>query len=422
MTDLSTPNLDSPAIARRGPHRGGDAQRPIVIAHRGASGYRPEHTLEAYRLAIRQGADFVEPDLVATRDGVLVARHDNELSTTTDVAAHPEFAARRATKTVDGTPVTGWFSEDFTLAEIRTLRCRERLPGLRPGNTRFDGLYPIPTFAEVLQLARRESGGGRHVGVYPETKHPTYFAREGRRLDGGQVAVSLGAALVATLVAEGFTDPARVFIQSFEIENLIELRTRLMPAAGIALPLVQLLGTLDAAAPYDIGHNARAGADLAAVYGGLVAQVDGGLDADTRCAALAGAGALRWMRSTYAAGIGPWKGDLLRGAAPSCAAGIDGEGASNGNGNGGSGPSDRLVAAQPMLGHALRAGLLVHPYTLRAEPAFLVRDPSGATLSVVDEAVQLFSLGVQGIFIDQPDLGVAAREQFLRPPRLPGDA
>jgi len=376
----------------------------IVIAHRGASGYRPEHTLEAYRLAIRQGADFIEPDLVATSDGVLVARHDNEISTTTDVAAHPAFASRRTTKVIDGTPITGWFTEDFTLAEIKTLRARERLPALRPDNTRFDGLYPIPTFAEVLQLAQRESRDGRMVGVYPETKHPTYFARDGRRLDGNPIATSLGAQLVATLVAEGFTDPRRVFIQSFEVENLIELKTRLMPAAGIELPLVQLYGDLDADTPYDIAYNVLAGADLASVYGGLAAQVEGGLDADTRYAALASASVLRWMQANYAAGIGPWKGNLLPRVAPERRpeTGADGgEAASN------------LAPVHPMLAHALQAGLLVHPYTLRAEPGLLTRSPAGITQSVVDEAVQLYRLGVQGFFIDQPDLGVAAREIFL---------
>ncbi|MGH8078229.1 MAG: glycerophosphodiester phosphodiesterase family protein, partial [Lysobacter sp.] len=148
----------------------------IVIAHRGASGYRPEHTLEAYRLAIRQGADFIEPDLVITKDGVLVARHENEISDTTDVAAHAEFAHLRTTKTIDGDVITGWFTEDFTLAELKTLRAKERIPAVRPDNTRFDGMYSIPTFAEVVQLAKRESRCGRVVGVDPETKHPTWFA------------------------------------------------------------------------------------------------------------------------------------------------------------------------------------------------------------------------------------------------------
>ncbi|MFN3515568.1 MAG: glycerophosphodiester phosphodiesterase family protein [Novosphingobium sp.] len=152
----------------------------IVIAHRGASGERPEHTLAAYERAIDQGADYVEPDLVATRDGVLVARHENEISGTTDVASRPEFAHRKATRTIDGEQVTGWFVEDFTLAELRTLRARERLPEVRRANTRFDGLYPVPTLAEVIALVRaKEAETGRRIGLYPELKHPAYLATRG---------------------------------------------------------------------------------------------------------------------------------------------------------------------------------------------------------------------------------------------------
>src|SRR5512143_2616682 len=149
--------------------------RPVVIAHRGASGERPEHTLESYRLAIEQGADFVEPDLVSTRDGVLVCRHENEISGTTDVARRPEFASRRATRTIDGAAVTGWFTEDFTLAELKSLRARERLPELR--GTAFDGRLEVPTLEEVLHLVDAANAGRREhpVGVYPETKHPSYF-------------------------------------------------------------------------------------------------------------------------------------------------------------------------------------------------------------------------------------------------------
>src|SRR5262245_7308515 len=150
------------------------ARRPIVIGHRGASGERPEHTMASYRLAIAQGADFIEPDLVMTRDGVLVCRHENEISATTDVGARPEFAARRTTKSVDGAAVSGWWAEDFTLAELKTLRCRERLPQLRPANTAFDGQEAIPTFAEALALAQ-EAG----VGIYPELKHPTFLREQG---------------------------------------------------------------------------------------------------------------------------------------------------------------------------------------------------------------------------------------------------
>ena len=147
---------------------------PIVIAHRGASGYRPEHTLASYELAIEQGADFIEPDVVSTKDGVLVARHENEIGGTTDVAAHPEFADRRTTKVIDGVALTGWFTEDFTLDELRTLRARERLPEVRPGSAAFDGRFGIPTLQEIADLARREGERrGRTIGLYPETKHPT---------------------------------------------------------------------------------------------------------------------------------------------------------------------------------------------------------------------------------------------------------
>ncbi len=186
---------------------------PIVIAHRGASGSRPEHTLAAYELAIEQGADFIEPDLVLTKDDVFVARHENEISGTTDVAAHPEFAARRATKAIDGQQVTGWFTEDFTLAELRTLRAKERLPQLRPGNTRYDGQQPIPTLAEVIALAKRSTAQtGRTIGIYPETKHPTYFASIGHPME---------VHLVAELRAAGWDSAkAPVFIQSFEVNNL----------------------------------------------------------------------------------------------------------------------------------------------------------------------------------------------------------
>ena len=162
-----------------------ESQRhPIVIAHRGASGYRPEHTLASYELAIEQGADFIEPDLVSTKDGVLVARHENEIGGTTDVAAHPEFADRRTTKVVDGVALTGWFTEDFTLDELRTLRARERLPEVRPGSAAFDGQFGIPTLQEIADLALRESERrGRTIGLYPETKHPTYFRSIGLPLE-----------------------------------------------------------------------------------------------------------------------------------------------------------------------------------------------------------------------------------------------
>jgi glycerophosphoryl diester phosphodiesterase len=378
----------------------------IVIGHRGASGYRPEHTLESYRLAIRMGADFIEPDLVATKDGVLIARHENEISGTTDVAAHPEFADRKTTKVIDGNTLTGWFTEDFTLAEIKTLRAKERIPTIRPRNARFDGQFQIPTFAEVIQLAKRESRNGRVVGVYPETKHPTYFASEGHRLDGTPIRMSLGGKLIETLVAQGLTDPKRVFIQSFEFENLIELKTRIMPAAGVNFPLVQLYDDINEAKPYDIVYNVAKGANLGTVYGGLVGVAQGGIDADTTYNAFVTQPALNWMKANYASGIGPWKFNLLPRTALTTKIDANGDGkAELGTRNTGE--------VHPLLSRALKAGLLVHPYTLRAEEPYLTQTANGISQTALAEAVQLYGLGVNGFFIDQPDVGVAAREIFL---------
>jgi glycerophosphoryl diester phosphodiesterase len=196
---------------------------PIVIGHRGASGYRPEPTLASYRLAADLGADFIEPDLVSTSDGVLVARHENEISGTTDVAEHPEYAERQTTKTIDGQEITGWFTEDFTLAELKTLRAVERIPELRPDNTAFDGTEAIPTLQEIIDLAREEG-----VGIYPETKHPSYF---------DSVGLSLEEPLIETLAANDYDDRNDpMFIQSFETANLRELN------GMTRLRLVQLIG------------------------------------------------------------------------------------------------------------------------------------------------------------------------------------
>ena len=201
---------------------------PLLIAHRGASGERPEHTLAAYERAIDQGADFIEPDLVLTKDGVLVARHENEIGGPTDVADHPEFADRKTTKVIDGVEMAGWFTEDFTLAELRTLRARERLPDLRPANKRFDTLYQIPTFEEILKLVRaKEAESGRRIGLYPETKHPSYFAG---------IGLAHQAPLLDLLNRYGYmTEADPVFIQSFEVGNLKALR------AATRLRLIQLV-------------------------------------------------------------------------------------------------------------------------------------------------------------------------------------
>lgn len=215
--------------------------RPWVIAHRGASALRPEHTLAAYALAIEHGADAIEPDLVMTRDGVLVARHENALSDSTDVAARPEFAARRTRKQVDGIWVEDWFTEDFTLAELKTLRAVERLPALR--STDWDGRFEVPTFDEVIALVAAESAKrGRDIGLVPETKHPTYFAGLG---------LAMEPPLLDALAGHDYTRRAPVVIQSFETANLRALRAKL-PSGG-NVRLLQLIGAPDAA-PFDTVH------------------------------------------------------------------------------------------------------------------------------------------------------------------------
>jgi glycerophosphoryl diester phosphodiesterase len=329
-------------------------ERPLVIAHRGASGYRPEHTLAAYALGARLGADYVEPDLVVTRDGVLVARHENEISGTTDVASHPEFAARRTTRTIDGVPITGWFTEDFTLAELRTLRARERIPALRPRNTAYDGRYRIPTFQEVIDLTRRLSRRlHRRIGIYPETKHPTYFR---------SIGLPLERRLIAALRRNGLDRRrSRVFVQSFEVSNLKALNRR------IRVPLVQLLGT-PATAPFDLAAGG----------------------ASSTYADLASPGALRAI-GRYADGVGPSKDYIVPLAA-----------------SGASLPPTRFVR------DAHRAGLVVHPYTFRRENAFLPlelrrgADPT-AYGDLRAELRQFFELGVDGVFADQPEVAVRAR-------------
>jgi len=201
---------------------------PVIIGHRGASGERPEHTRSAYLLAIQEGADFIEPDLCLTKDGHMVVRHENEIGGTTNIAAHPEFAARKTAKTIDGERIEGWFTEDFTLAELKTLRARERLPQVRPASAAFDGTDPILTFEEVVEIARAETKRtGRTIGVYPEMKHPSYFAGVGLAFEGRMAAALKAAGLDA--------HDAPVFVQCFEVAPLKTIRplTR--------APLVQLM-------------------------------------------------------------------------------------------------------------------------------------------------------------------------------------
>ena len=350
----STPVIDKPAVAH-GPKK--PTRAITVFAHRGASGYRPEHTLAAYELAIRQGADVIEPDLVSTKDGVLVARHENEISGTTDVSSRPEFADRRTTKVIDGKDVTGWFTEDFTLAELKTLRAVERLPQVRPGNTVYDGKFQVPTFDEVIALARRESRGPRTIAVAPETKHPTYFR---------SIGLDLSKPLVRSLRKVGWDRRnAPVVIQSFETSNLKEL------ARWTRVPLLQL--TSGSGAPYD-----------------LVAQ-----GSTTTYADLLTPEGLRGV-ARYARWIGPEKNQVI----PRDAGGAH-------------------TTPTSLVRDAHRAGLKVTVYTIRNENQFLPTDlrigtDTNAPGDVATELRRYFEAGVDGVFADYPDAAVTARAAWLK--------
>mgnify|MGYP002778361801 FL=1 len=333
-------------------------RRPVVIAHRGASGDRPEHTLSAYRLAVEQGADYIEPDLVVTRDGVLVCRHETEISATTDVAARPEFASRRTLKTVDGQPVEGWFAEDFTLAELKTLRCRERIPQLRPANTAFDGEDPIPTLQELLDLAR-----GARVGVYCELKHPTDLAKAGHDTPD---------LFVRALERAGLNSrSAPVWAECFEVEPTRRLR------ALSRVKVTQLVGA--SGGPFD-----RAAAGRPVAYRDMV--TDEGLREIAR----------------YADGVGAEKSLIL----PRDAAGA-------------SLPHTDFCRRAHQAGlqvHAwtFRSENAFLPVELRrGEPAaagFPAARGDGAA-----ECALAFRAGVDGLFSDHPAAAVAARNQVAPP-------
>jgi len=339
--------------------------RPFVIAHRGASGYVPEHTLAGYFIAIQQGADYVEPDLVISRDGALLARHENEIGGTTDVASHPEFAARKVTKKIDGESVTGWFTEDFTLAELKTLRARERLPELRKANARYDGEFSIPTFDEVLDLVSaadaqraaiaRAAGlpPPPRIGVYPETKHPSYFASLGLHFD---------EQMLEALNRHGYSkrnDP--ICLQSFEVANLKALRRR------TDLTLVQLVAPTGQPFDFTLAGDKRTYLDL---------MTDAGL------AEIA----------TYADAIGPHKWMVVQ-----------------------FGPEGRKDTG--LARRARAAGLGIHVWTLRAENEFLPPElrSSGDAAAHGDlnaEIRALLDAGITGFFSDQPDLAVRARDEW----------
>ena len=332
---------------------------PLVIGHRGAAGYRPEHTLASYELAARMGADFIEPDLVSTKDHVLVARHENEIGGTTDVSSHPEFASRKTTKVIDGNAITGWFTEDFTLAEVKTLRARERLPQVRQENTMYDGRFEIPTFAEVLALRERLAKElHRVVGIYPETKHPTYFRSIGLNLETPLVQQVRGAGLDKA--------KAPIFIQSFELTNLVDLRQHF----GVNAPLIFL--TSASGAPYDLASTGD----------------------PTTYADLTTAAGLRSIAGIVN-GIGPDKNQII---------GRNADGA--------------LARPTALVSDAHAAGLLVHPYTFRAENTFLPLDYRVGTDTTaygraIDEQVRFLQTGIDGLFTDQSDIGVIARAEFL---------
>jgi len=352
--------------------------KPLVIGHRGASGYLPEHTLESYKRAVELGADFIEPDLVATKDGALVARHEPNITSTTDVATRAEFANRKTKKMVDGVEEEGWFASDFTLAEIKTLRA---IQPMADRDQSHNGKYQIPTLQEVLDLAKAESTkAGRTVGVYPETKHPTYHVNLGLPLEDR---------LLAVLAQYGYTTKASpVIVQSFEVSNLKYLRTKTQ------IRLVQLVdandvkpdGSMDLTAPYDKPYDF-------AVAG----------DARTFASLLTPAG-LKEVK-TYADGIGPWKPYLI----PSKQVDANNDGKPDDlNGDGIIDDRDRvMMAPTDVVKNAHAAGLMVHPYTFRSEAKRLASDFKGDPKA---EYRLFYELGVDGVFSDFPDTAKAARD------------
>ncbi|WP_433051803.1 glycerophosphodiester phosphodiesterase [Dactylosporangium sp. CS-033363] len=354
--------LVSPAVANaadsqtdRDRHR---PARPLVIGHRGASGHRPEHTLASYRLAIDLGADFIEPDLVPTKDGQLVARHENEIGGTTDVSTKPQFASRKTTKTVDGVAVTGWFTEDFTLAELKTLRAVERLPAVRTHNTIYNGLFQIPTFQEVIDLAREEGKRvGRTIGVYPETKHPTYF---------NSIGLALEPLVARVLKRNNLAGRnAAVFLQSFEPTSIKKLR------GLVDTPSVVLLDAAGQPFDFKTSGDPRTWADLAKPAG------------------------LDYLKA-FTDGVGATKNLVI---------------ARDTAGN--------LLQPTPLIHDAHARGLKVHAWTFRNENQFLplnlrVGDDLNAWGNILEEVRVFLAAGLDGVFADYPDTAFLARDLFLQ--------
>lgn len=329
--------------------------KPLVMAHRGCSALRPEHTLGAYAKAIADGADFIEPDLVATKDGVLVVRHENDISGTTDIAAHNEFADRRTTKTVDGMPVTGWFTEDFTLAELKTLRARERLGPLRPESQSYDGAFQLLTLEEVVDFVAAEAAArGRTIGLIPELKHSTYFAG---------IGLPLEPRLLQAFAVSTYLRRAPVIVQSFEVDNLKALRPKV---AGFSKVQLMQLVEDPKHAPYDTVAAGRKVTYAEMLTPGGLAQV-----------------------SRYA----DWLAPATRVIIPL-------------------GPDGRLAKPTGIVAAAHAAGLLVGTWTFRPENSFLAadfrdgagegaRNPAGS----VAEIRRYLAEGLDGFFTDDPALG-----------------
>ncbi|WP_431041294.1 glycerophosphodiester phosphodiesterase [Streptomyces sp. P1-3] len=348
------------AAGHSGPASYKELPVPTVVGHRGACGYRPEHTLGSYQLALDMGADVIEQDLVPTKDGHLVCRHENDITATTDVADRPEFAGRKTTKTVDGAAHTGWFTEDFTLAELKTLRAKERIPDVRQRNTLYDGVWQVPTFEEVLKWAEREGRArGRRIWLHIETKHPTYFRKLGLGLEERL------AKLLRRYGRDAADSPN--FLQSFEPSSIQRLGK-----LGVRCPKVVLLDE-PAVKPWDFVESGdpRTTADLLKPEG------------------------LKWIAG-FAQGIGPWLPQVIA-------------------------QDDKGKLGEPttLVRDAHAAGLLVHPYTMRNENSFLpldfrVGDDPAAYGNALGALKAYFATGIDGIFSDNPDTALLARQAFLR--------